>query len=189
MFQGSNILPPLRLVFLMWVVFTFQTLTGFDLGFLGILPWSISGLIGVLTAPLIHGNSSHLISNTLPLLFLGTTLFVFYKKHALLVFSQCYLMTNLLVWIFGREFYHIGASGLVYGIAFFLISIGIFKRKVISIMISIIVILLYGGLIYGLNPGNQSISWESHLFGAIVGIGIAYGITRADTKANKISNS
>jgi len=180
MLKGSNILPPIRLVFLMWVVFTLQTFTGIDLGFLGILPWSLTGLIGILTAPLIHGNYSHLISNTFPLLFLGIALFMFYRKHALMVFFQCYIITNLLVWVFGRQFYHIGASGLVYGLAFFLIAIGIFKRKIISIMISIIVMLTYGGLLYGLNPGNQSISWESHLFGAIVGVGTAFGVSRID---------
>jgi len=185
MLQGSNILPPLRLVFFMWLVFTIQSTTGIDFGFLGILPWTLSGAIGILTAPLVHGNSTHIISNTVPLLFLGITLFMFYKRHALLVFSQCYLMTNILVWIFGRSFYHIGASGLVYGLAFFLISMGFFTRKAISIVISLIVILLYGSLIYGLNPANQSISWESHLFGAIVGVGTAYGISRISKSKNQ----
>lgn len=162
----------------MWCCFAVQIYFSIDLGFLGILPRTLPGLIGILTAPLIHGTTAHLISNTIPLLFLGATLYLFYEGMATRVFFQCYLMTNLLVWIFGRPFYHIGASGLVYALASFLIFFGIFRQNPRSIFISAVVIVLYGGLIYGLIPQNLQISWESHLLGAIVGLGSAFGMSK-----------
>ncbi|MBV6647516.1 MAG: rhomboid family intramembrane serine protease [Cyclobacteriaceae bacterium] len=163
----------------MWLMFAIQFSTGYDLGFLGISPRTINGLIGIFTAPLIHGNLNHLISNTLPMLFLGATLYLFFPRIASQVFIQCYFLTNLFVWVFARPFYHIGASGLVYGIAFFLISFGWFTKHPKSILVSVVVVLIYGGLVYGVLPLNSHISWESHLMGAIVGVGSAYGISKA----------
>jgi len=158
-----------RFVFLMWVVFTIQFFLGFDFSSFGIMPRTVHGLIGILTAPLIHGNSVHIISNTIPLLFLGWTLFFFYEEIAIKVFMTCYFLTNVLVWVFARPSLHIGASGIVYGIAFFLIFYGFFKKDFKSLVISAIIIFFYGGLVYGLFPNQPGISWESHLIGAIVG--------------------
>jgi len=174
-----SIVPPFRLAFLMWVFFTFQLYSGLDLGFLGILPRHASGLVGILFSPLVHGSVQHILSNTIPLIFLGTTLFVFYPRVALLVFFQSYLVSGMLVWIFGREFYHIGASGLIYGLAFFLISFGFFRKDSKSLLISIVVVALYGGMIYGVLPQNTNISWESHLYGALVGIGSAFYLRKS----------
>ena len=158
----------------MWVAFAIQFYLDYDLGFLGVYPKEPYGLIGIITAPLIHGSLSHIISNTFPLLFLGTTLYVFYPKVAPWVFTSCYIMTGFLVWIFGREFYHIGASGLIYGIAFFLIFLGFFRKDMKSLVISIFVLLIYGGMIYGLWSEDESVSWESHSFGAAVGIALSF---------------
>lgn len=167
----SGIVPPLRLCFFMWLVFTIQYYTGFDFGLFGIYPRSITGLIGVFSAPLVHGNFNHLISNTIPLLVLGGSVFFFYPRIATRVFLQCYFFTNMLVWIFARPFLHIGASGLVYALASFLIFFGFFRRNFKSVLISGIVIFFYGGLmIYGLFPLDDRVSWESHLMGAIVGL-------------------
>ena len=158
-----------RFVFLMWLAFSIEFFLGFDFSGFGILPRTSYGLIGILTAPLIHGNSVHIISNTIPLLFLGWTLFFFYENIAKKVFVICYFLTNILVWAFARPSLHIGASGLVYGIAFFLIFYGFFKKDFKSLAISAILIFFYGGLVYGLFPNQPGISWESHLIGAIVG--------------------
>lgn len=174
----SSIIPPLRLVFLMWLVFTIQLYAGHDLGFLGILPRTVLGIVGIFTAPLVHGTTSHLVSNTLPVLFLGTTLYIFYDRIATMVFFHSYFITNLLVWVIGRPYYHIGASGLVYALASFLIFFGLFRRNARSIFISVIVIMIYGGLIYGIAPGDSFVSWESHLMGFIVGMGTAFGMSR-----------
>lgn len=170
---GSAV-PALRLVFIMWLVFVLDYLQGFDFGRLGIYPRSISGTIGIITAPLVHGGVMHIVSNTFPLLILGAILFFYYKRIAGRVFIGAYLLTNILVWLLARPSYHIGASGLVYSLAAFLVAFGIFRRDTMSILISIVVLLLYGSIFWGVIPTNSGISWESHLFGAIVGVFLAF---------------
>lgn len=168
-FFASSVVP-FRLVFLMWLVFSFEFFYGVDLAFLGIQARSLFGLIGIFTSPLIHGDLSHLISNTLPLLFLGSALFFFYQRIGRIVFFNCYFYTNMLVWLLSpRASFHIGASGLIYGLSAFLIFFGFLRRDFKSLLISIVVTLLYGGIFYGVLPTNTSISWESHLAGAVVG--------------------
>jgi membrane associated rhomboid family serine protease len=97
-------------------------------------------------------------------------LFFFYPRIAGTVFFRAYFWTNLLVWLFGRPSNHIGASGIVYALAFFLIFFGVFRRDIRSILISAITLILYGSVFYGVLPGDPRISWESHLGGALVGI-------------------
>ncbi|MEO9484666.1 MAG: rhomboid family intramembrane serine protease [Ekhidna sp.] len=174
----SGIVPPLRLCFFMWLVFTIEFYLEVDLGYLGIYPRSLTGLIGVVMAPLLHGNFNHLMSNTIPLLVLGGSLFFFFPKIALRVFLQAYFFTNALVWFFGRPFYHIGASGLIYALASFLVFYGLFKRNFKSVIISAIVIFSYGSMATGLFSLDERISWESHLMGAIVGLVSAYTFSR-----------
>jgi len=165
---------PFRLVFFMWLIFTIQNTFHLNLGIFGIEPRSALGLIGVLTGPMIHGNALHIASNTVPLLFLGWALFFFYPENGKRVFYSCYFVTNILIWLFARPSIHIGASGLVYGLASFMIFFGIFKRDIKSIAISVVVLFLYGGFVYGLFPSQPGVSWESHLFGAVTGASIAY---------------
>jgi membrane associated rhomboid family serine protease len=172
---GSAVVP-FRLVFIMWVVFTVEFVYGINLSRFGLEPRSVRGLIGIFTAPMLHGNVMHLLSNTVPLLFLGGTLFFFYNKIGTTVFFRCYFLTNIIVWVFGRGgFVHIGASGLIFGLAAFLISFGALRRDTMSILISIVVIILYGGIFYtGLMPVDPRISVEMHLAGTIVGISTAF---------------
>jgi membrane associated rhomboid family serine protease len=175
---GSAVVP-FRLVFLMWAVFFVDQLMPYiALNSFGIIPRRVFGLIGVFTGPMLHGSLAHLISNTVPLLFLGAVLFYFYYNIAQAVFLRAYFWTNFLVWLFAREANHIGASGLVYGLAFFLIFFGIFRRDFLSIFISIIVMLLYGGVFYGILPSDPRVSWESHLGGALVGVSTAVTYSR-----------
>ncbi len=177
-FRNANLVPPIRLVFFMWVAYTIQFSAGMDLGFLGVYPRSVDGLWGILFAPLIHGNFGHLASNTFPILFLGSALYLFYPTIANRIFIQCYFFTNFFVWLFARPFYHIGASGLVYALAFFLIFLGIFKRDFKTLLIAMVIAAIYGGLVYNVTSLNSDISWESHLLGAVVGVGNAYTIVR-----------
>jgi membrane associated rhomboid family serine protease len=170
---GDSFVIPFRLVFIMWATYFLGSMVNFDLAVLGIYPRTFLGMTGILFAPMIHGNLVHLISNTIPLLFLGTVLFMFYDRIARKVFFQCYFYTNILVWIFARASFHIGASGLVYGLAAFLIFFGMFKKDFRSLFISIIILILYGSLIYGVLPVREGVSWESHLMGAIIGIATA----------------
>ncbi len=164
----------------MWSVYFTEIVFHLNLGFLGVWPREYFGLIGIITAPMIHGNSLHLLSNTIPLLFLGSTLFLFYQRIAGKVFFLCYIITGMLVWLFGRPTFHIGASGVIYGLAFFLIFFGFFRKDIRSLFISIVMVIFYGGLIYGILPNQAGISWESHLFGSLVGATAAlyYGKVR-----------
>lgn len=177
---GSAVIP-LRLVFLMWLFFFLEFNFGLPLSAFGVQPRSLMGLIGIVSAPMVHGNIVHLISNTFPLLFLGGTLFFFYPRVATVVFFRAYIWTNVLVWLFARNANHIGASGLVYGIAFFLIFFGLLRRDFMSLLISIVTILLYGGVFYGVLPSDPRISWESHFGGALVGITSAFTFSRKKT--------
>jgi membrane associated rhomboid family serine protease len=170
---------PFRLVFIMWLVFTIQFYYHIDLGFLGIKPRTLQGLIGIFTAPMIHGGYMHLISNTFPLLFLGAVLYFFYDRIGGIVFFRCYFITNVLVWLFSpRVSYHIGASGLIYGLAAFLIFYGFIRQEFMSMLISIVILVIYGGLFYGVFPGDPYISWESHLAGALVGTYTAFNLAQ-----------
>ncbi len=166
---GSSVIA-IRLVFLMWLFFTLEYAYGIYLSNFGIYPRTFHGLIGIVMAPMLHGNVGHLISNTVPMLFLGAILFYFYNRIARKVFFICYLGTNILVWGIGRDANHIGASGLIYGLAFFLISFGLLRRDFWSLIISALVIITYGSILYGVMPSHPTISWESHLSGALMGL-------------------
>jgi membrane associated rhomboid family serine protease len=169
---GSAVIP-LRLIFLMWLLFFVELMTQIPFSYFGVIPRSLMGLIGVFISPMLHGSFAHLVSNTVPLLFLGSVLFFFYYRIGSEVFLRGYFWTNILVWLFARPANHIGASGLVYALAFFLIFFGIFRRDFASIFISIIVLLLYGGVFYGVLPSDPNVSWESHFAGGLVGISTA----------------
>lgn len=167
----SSSVIPLRLVLIMWIAFFLEYFLGLPLSLFGIVPLTFIGLIGIFTGPMLHGSFNHLVSNTVPLLFLGSVLFFFYGRIGGTVFFRSYFWTNIMVWLFGRQgASHIGASGVVYGLAFFLIFFGIFRRDFTSMLISIVVIMLYGGVIYGVLPTDPRVSWESHFAGALVGI-------------------
>ncbi|HLT82517.1 MAG TPA: rhomboid family intramembrane serine protease [Cyclobacteriaceae bacterium] len=170
---------PLRIVFLMWLMFSLEAYYGWPLSVFGIIPRTLPGVIGIVTSPLLHGNIFHLLSNTVPMLFLGSVLYFFYPRLAPTVFFRAYFWTNLLVWLFARpNSIHIGASGIVYALAFFLIFFGIFYRDFRSLIITVVVFMLYGGVFYGILPGDPHVSWESHFAGALVGIGSALTLSR-----------
>jgi len=164
----------------MWIVFLVQELFNLNLDRLGILPRQLSGLIGIITGPVIHAGFSHIISNTIPLIILGWIIFFFYPKVAYKSFILIYLLTDTLVWLFARQVYHIGASGIVYGFVSFLFFSGIFRRDNKSIALALLVTFLYGGIVWGILPGQKGISWESHLFGAIAGIVAAFSFRKID---------
>jgi membrane associated rhomboid family serine protease len=161
-------------VFLMWLVKIVEVLFGLNLTRFGIFPLSENGLPGILFSPFIHADFTHLFNNTLPLFFLATALFYFYSEVAIKVFIWTYLFTGLLVWVAGREAWHIGASGLVYGLASFLFFSGIIRRHFRLIALSLLIVFLYGSMVWGLFPGvYKNVSWESHMLGFFSGIILA----------------
>jgi membrane associated rhomboid family serine protease len=165
---------PLYFVLAIWVIHLFTWLTGISLYWLGIYPRVTSGLKGIITAPFIHGDFLHLFSNSLPFLLLTFMLFFFYRKIAVQSFVLIYLLTGLTVWIFARPSFHIGASGVVYGLVAFIFWSGIFRRNLKSIVLALVVTVLYSGYFLGIVPGEEGISWESHLLGGLIGIMVAF---------------
>lgn len=151
----------------------------------GIYPRQIGGLIGIITSVFLHGNLSHIISNTLPLLLAITALFGNYPKTAKKVFIFSIIFTGLLVWIFARSANHIGASGLLYCLLAYVFFSGFFKKDIQSIGLSLAIAFLYGSLIFGIIPDKEYISWESHFFGFLSGIFLAYLFRNEDKPVYK----
>ena len=170
MISTKYILQFAALLYVVYFIGLFVPITKF-----GIIPRTTNGLIGVFTAPFLHGGIRHLLSNTIPLITLLIVLNTIYPTKTLAVFLFVTLAGGMLVWIFGRDANHIGASGLIYGLVAFLIVNGILEKKYIPILVSIGIGVVYGGLIWGIFPSVRSyISWEGHLFGAISGVLIAF---------------
>ncbi len=166
----------LSLVVGLWVIEGVEYALNVDFGILGIYPRTLKGSIGIITSPLIHDDLAHLLSNSFPLLFLGVAITFFYHRIANRLIVTLYLGTGTLVWLFGREAFHIGASGLVYGMIGFLLFSGIFRKEPQSMAISLAFLFLYGGVLQGVFPGavKGNVSWESHLMGIVVGAVCAF---------------
>jgi membrane associated rhomboid family serine protease len=168
----------IRLVAIPFVVFLITFIFSIDLSGFGVYAREVSGLKGIIFAPLVHGSWGHLLSNLPPLFVSVFMIHYFYRKYFWGIFLSCYLLTGLMVWLFGREVYHIGISGVVYALVSFLFFIGIFVRNLVSIVLSLVVLVMYSGMAAGLFPTEEilkmNISWESHLMGAMVGAGIAW---------------
>jgi membrane associated rhomboid family serine protease len=169
-----SIIIPGMFVFLMWLVKLIEVLFETDFSSLGIYPLELKGLPGIILSPLIHEDFKHLFNNSIPLLFLGTTIFFLYSEVAIKVSIWTYILTGLAVWFAGREAYHIGASGLVYGLASFLFFSGIIRRYYRLIALSLLIVFLYGSMVWGMLPDlYKNVSWESHMLGFISGIILA----------------
>lgn len=169
----STIVPGI-IVFLMWLVKIIEVLFGLDLAGGGIYPLELKGIPGIMFSPFIHDDFKHLLNNSLPLFFLSIALFYFYSDAAWKIFGWTYLLTGLLVWVAGRTAWHIGASGLVYGLASFLFFSGIVKRHFRLIALSLLIVFLYGSMVWGMFPHiYQNVSWESHMLGFFSGIILA----------------
>lgn len=176
-------------VAILWAIRLFESVTGADLARFAITPREIPGLMGVLTAPLIHGDFAHLISNSLPVLFLGTGLLYLYPRSAPFVLALVYLLGGFAVWCFARPAAHLGASGVTYGLVTFLFFSGVIRRDPPSIGLALIVAFLYGGTIWGVLPIEQGVSFESHLAGAILGVIGAFLFRNFDQPEQDVTES
>lgn len=165
---------PILLVVVLWVVEIYEWYYGQSFTTWGIYPRRFVGLKGIFTSPFIHSDFEHLISNTVPLFTLSTIMVIFYRRVAFASFILIYILTGFMVWLFARDNYIVGASGVVYGLVTFVLFSGIFKRNAKSIVLSLIVLMVYSGFFAGILPQEQRVSWESHLFGALVGIFVSY---------------
>lgn len=169
----QSLLFPSFFLILIWLVKIFEIVFDLDLIYIGLFPLKCSGLIGIITAPLIHADLRHLFDNSIPVFLLSLAVFYFYSPVAFKVFFFTWIISGMLVWIGGRPAYHIGASGLIYGFASFLFFSGIIRNSINLLAISLLVVFLYGSLVWGIFPFDYKISWESHLFGALTGLFLA----------------
>jgi len=165
---------PALLIIVMWLCHFYNEYHNHIYNIWGIYPRAIDGLKGIFASPLLHSDWNHLISNSVPMLVLTTIMVIFYKRVALASFIIIYFLVGLAVWLFAREVYHIGASGVVYGLVSFVFWSGVFRKNNKSIVLALVIVILYSGYLAGIVPGKEGISWESHLFGAIIGVFVAY---------------
>ncbi|MEO5572030.1 MAG: rhomboid family intramembrane serine protease [Bacteroidia bacterium] len=170
----KSFIPPFIFVLILWIVKFFEIILETNFAEYGVFPRHTEGLIGIISAPLIHADFEHLTSNSIPMLILGATLIYFYKELALKVFILDYLLSGFWLWIIGRENYHIGASGVLYGLVTFLFFSGVFRKHTGLMALSLLVVFLYGSLVWGIFPLYKVISWESHLCGSLAGILLAF---------------
>ena len=161
---------PILFVLLIWIIFWAEFRFGFDLKSLGIYPRTLKGLSGVVFSPFLHSDIQHLYHNTIPLFVLSAALFYFYRSIAWQVILLGILISGLLTWIIGRPAYHIGASGLIYVLMSFTLFKGIFSKHFRLIALSLIVVFLYGSMLWYVFPIKERMSWEGHLSGLIVGL-------------------
>jgi len=165
---------PVLFIILIWLIALLKTGMEWDLSFMGIYPRSTKGIIGILTHYLIHGDFSHLWSNTISLIILGWLLFYFYGQIAWRTLGALIILTGIFLWLIGRDGIHVGASGLIYGLTFFLFFSGIFRKYSPLIAVSLIVVFLYGSSTWGIFPFSEIVkpdmSWEGHLSGALSGL-------------------
>ena len=173
----NSLLIPAIFVIAIWLVKLYEVIFQTDLGQYGLQPLHWTGLLGILTGPFLHADFSHLMANTLPLFVLCGLLFYFYRVIAWPVLLYTWFLTGLWVWLFAREdSVHIGASGIIYGLAAFLFLSGIIRRESRLMAITLLTAFLYGGMVWGVFPQffpKVPISWESHLMGILAGVILA----------------
>lgn len=163
-----------------WFVWLSDAYLGLDLARYGLRPRDAGGLLGIITAPLLHANFEHVFSNTLPLLISLTAVLYLYPNSSLRVIPMIWVGSGILGWCIGRPSIHIGASGFVYGLLTFVFLSGMFRQDLRSVGVSLVVWFLYGSMIWGVLPIRPQMSWELHLSGAVLGAVMAVLYRRWD---------
>ncbi|MBG0780766.1 MAG: rhomboid family intramembrane serine protease [Bacteroidales bacterium] len=173
----TSIFIPSLFLLVMWLVKITETVFQINLNFLGIAPLQIHGLPGILLSPFLHGDWNHLMANSVPVCVLIAALYYFYRTLATEILVLTVLLSGLWVWLGARSGVHIGASGLIYGLAIFLMFSGFIRRENRLMALSFVVVFLYGSLIWGIFPElfpEKNISWEGHLSGLVAGLVLAW---------------
>ena len=162
---------PLFLTFTMLLVRLFEQETGTSLNDLGVIPRKIHGLPGIILSPFIHSSGEHLFNNIITFFFLLSAMIHFYDKLSYLIYIIIHIGTGILLWFIGREASHIGASGVVHGLAAFLFFSGILRKNTQLMAFSLLITFLYGSMVWGIFPETvkRGVSWEAHLSGFIMG--------------------
>lgn len=180
-----SLLFPAAFVVVFWLVELTKHTLGIDLVRFGVYPLHLKGVPGIFFSPFIHSGFNHLMANSIPFFILFFVLIYFYRQLSYRIFFMLYLLSGLTVWLAGREAWHIGASGVVYAMAAFHFVSGVIRNDVRLLTISVVVVFLYGGLIWGVFPIDPSVSWEGHLWGAVSGIVLAFYYRRYRVRRDK----
>ena len=170
----SIFLIPITYVIAIWFIYWVEINYNFNFNKYGVFPRTLVGFRGVFLTHFIHSNTAHLFNNSIPLFVLLLSVFMFYKEVALKVLAYGALLTGFLTWIIARESYHIGASGVVYLLFSFVFFSGLLKKHFRLVAVSLIVIFLYGSMIWYVLPIKDGMSWEGHLSGFVVGLVFAF---------------
>lgn len=165
-----------------WSVFVLNEVL--DLGWRkhGVHPRSVQGLTGILTYPFLHGDWGHLWNNTMSFFTLNGFLFYFYRSIALRVWLWLFFLSGLMLWGLAVDGNHIGASGIIYGLAAFLFTSGVIRNNRLLLRVSLAVAFLYGGIVWWMLPIDDHVSWEGHLSGAVTGTLLAIAFRRQGPK-------
>jgi membrane associated rhomboid family serine protease len=167
-------------IIILWIIKLSEGILGISFSEYGVYPRSPEGLKGVIFSPLIHSDFSHLISNSTTLFVSMFVLLYFYRDSAYKVLLIVWVVTGLSVWWIGRESFHIGASGVIYGLISFLFFSGILRKDKRAVALSLLMVFLYGGLVWGVLPIKEDVSFESHLMGALAGLVCALIFRKSD---------
>ncbi|MBT8254063.1 MAG: rhomboid family intramembrane serine protease [Flavobacteriaceae bacterium] len=176
---------PILFVLIIWVVYWFEFRFGYDFNDWGVYPRTLEGLRGIVFSPFIHSDMEHLYHNTIPLFVLSAALFYFYHKISWKIVIYGILLSGLLTWFIGRPANHIGASGLIYVLMSFTLFKGVFSKHFRLIALSLVVIFLYGSMIWYVFPVKEQMSWEGHLSGLIVGFVFALYFRKSIAKPKR----
>ena len=176
---------PIAFVMIIWLVFWFELRFGFSFNKFGVYPQTLSGLKGVVFSPFIHSSMEHLYHNSIPLFVLSMALFYFYREISWKIIGYGILLSGLLTWFIARPSYHIGASGLIYVLMSFILFKGIFAKHFRLIALSLLVVFLYGSMIWYVFPIKEKVSWEGHLSGLIIGLVFALFFRKSIAKPKK----
>lgn len=160
----------ISIVTFIWIVYGIEIYFGYNFNTYGIYPRKLKGLIGIICSPFIHSNTTHVFNNSIPFLVLSSILFTFYRDISYKILFYGTLATGIITWVIARSSYHIGLSGAIYLLFSFIFFSGIIKKNYRLIAMSFITIFLYGSMIWYILPTKESISWEGHLSGFLVGI-------------------
>jgi membrane associated rhomboid family serine protease len=175
--KRSIFLIPILYVLSIWIIYWIEIQFSFNFNKYGVYPRTLKGFRGVFFTHFIHSNTGHIFNNSIPLFVLLSGLFYFYKEVAFKVLLLGGFLTGFLTWVIARESYHIGASGIVYLLFSFVFFSGIIRKHFRLVALSLIVIFLYGSMIWYVLPIKEGMSWEGHLSGFLIGLFFA-GIYR-----------
>lgn len=186
-FSNSVLFVPLAGMLLIWTVYWLELKLGVNFNQYGVNPRKLTGLRGVVLSPFIHGSREHLYNNTIPLVVLTAATFYFYRQVAWKVIVFGILFSGIFTWVIGRPSFHIGASGLIYVLVSFIFFKGMVTKHYRLIALSLVMVFLYGSMIWYIFPIEEGISWEGHLSGFLVGLIMAYVLKSPVPKERKFA--